>query len=137
MRVVLDTNILVSALLVRTGIPARIIERSEQFELLSTNEILAELERVLHYPRIQRKYGLTEQVIADFVQRLRDASLMVAVEETAARVLRDPKDEMFLACAVAGSADYIVSGDADLLVMENFHGIAIVPPAVFLTLLQP
>ena len=63
MRVVLDTNILVSAFLVKNGIPARIIERVEQFELLGSNETLAELERVLHYPRLQRKYSLSEVII--------------------------------------------------------------------------
>lgn len=136
MKVVLDTNILVSALLVKTGIPARIIDRITQFEVLCTNDMLAELERVLHYPRLQRKYGLTEEVITSFVQKVRQASLVVSIEANVGGVVRDPKDEMFLACAIAGSADYIVSGDADLLVLESYAGIVIITPADFLKRLQ-
>lgn len=49
---------------------------------------------------------------------------------------RDPKDDKFLACAVEGGADYIVSGDGDLLTLENFRGVAIVRPADFVRLVE-
>ena len=78
-RVVLDTNVLISALIARTGKPARILAYGERLALLTSEDILIELERVLHYPRIQRKYRLTDTLIGGYLEHIRMASTVVEV----------------------------------------------------------
>ena len=75
-------------------------------------------------------YTVPEEV-ATFVQWVITTGEMVAVEQVAA-VSRDPKDDKFLAVAVAGRADYLISGDKDLLVLEKVGSVPIVSPAAFL-----
>ncbi len=68
--VVLDTNVLVSALIVPLGKPARILSQLAELQLIMTKEILAEVNRALHYPRVQRKYNLGEEIIEAYLERL-------------------------------------------------------------------
>jgi|SRR5712691_11312694 len=138
MRVVLDTNVVVSALCSGRASPARILERwhQEQFELIVSEPILAEYRRVLGYEKLRPRHRLAERGIVDFVNELRRFAELVPVEISLAVITSDPSDNRFLECAVAGRADYIVSGDAHLLDLDTFQELRILAPAAFLLLLE-
>ncbi len=133
MRAVIDTNILVRALIRPRGNvgPLLLRLRSGHFTLLYTQSLLEELVDVLSRPRLRDKYGITEGDVKTVVALLLLRGEAVSVSQ-ALTVCRDPKDNKFLETAVAGKADVIVSGDEDLLVLDPFEGIPIIPPAEFL-----
>ncbi len=137
MRVVMDTNILVSALIRPQGRVGAVLHRLRQgdYTLLYDQATLEELVDVLSRPRIQEKYGLTEADVKTLLALILLRGEGVEVHSTPA-VCRDPRDDKFLALGVAGDADAIVSGDADLLVLHPFEGIPILSPRAFLELLD-
>jgi putative PIN family toxin of toxin-antitoxin system len=136
MKVVLDSNVFVSALIVTAGKPAQILRRLGAFDLLTTEEILAETERVLNYNRISRRYGLSSQDIAAYIQRLREASRVLRATLRVEVIKDDPDDDKFLALAQEAGADYIVSGDPHLTRLSAYEGIPILTPARFLEVLK-
>jgi putative PIN family toxin of toxin-antitoxin system len=137
MRVVVDTNILVRALIMPHGTVGPVLLRLRQgdYVLLYSHSLLKELVDVLNRPRIRNKYGLTEQDIETVLSLILLRGEAVAPQMQIA-ACRDPKDDKFLDVAVSGKADVIVSGDQDLLVLHPFSGIPILPPAAFLTMLD-
>ncbi len=134
-KVVLDTNVLVSALIKKEGKPAQILRYGDDVALVTAEELLAELEEVLHRRHIQHKYHLTDADIDEYLARLRMASTLVQLQ-TRLDVVIDPDDNMFVACALDGGAAYIVSGDPHLLHLQAYEGIRILTPAAFLEVLQ-
>lgn len=140
MRVVLDTNVIVSAVLSPTGTPAKILAawRREAFELLVSGPILDEYQRTLGYDRLRTRHHLTEDEIAEVVAEFRKLAIFVFVTNgvVPGADVADLDDAMFLECAIAGGAAYIVSGDAHLLDLREYRGITILPPTLFLILLQ-
>ena len=110
-KAVVDTNVLVSALLKPSGLPAQLLLHTTPFTLVTSEEILAELQRVLHYPRIRQRYRLSEQLINDYLSTLRADSEVVQSTHPVQGVSQDPDDDKFLACAVSAGASYLVSGD--------------------------
>ncbi len=137
MRVVLDTNIIVSALLSPRGLRAQLVEawRVQTFQPVVSEPILAEYERALNYPEVAARHGLSRGEVAEIVEGLRQFALMVAPAERLAVVRDDPDHDKFLECAVAGEANYIVSGDRHLLDLQEYRGIQILPAGVFLAVL--
>ena len=137
MRAVVDTNVLVRALIKPQGTvgPVLLRLRHGEYTLLYAQPLLEELIDVLNRPRIRKKYHLTYQDIQTAVSviLLRGEAVAPTEQITACR---DPKDDKFLEVAVAGKADVIVSGDQDLLVLHPFSGIPIVQPATFLHMLD-
>lgn len=137
MRAVVDTNILVRAVIMPHGTvgPVLLHLRQAEYKLLYAQALLEELVDVLNRPRIRDKYQLTDQDIRTVVSLilLRGEAVIPTQRITACR---DPKDDKFLEVAVAGEADVIVSGDDDLLVLHPFAGIPIVEPATFLQMLD-
>jgi len=133
MRVVIDTNILVRALIRPRGSvgPLLLRLRSGHFTLLYTQSLLEELVDVLSRPHLRNKYGVTEDDVKTVVALLLLRGEAVSVSQSLT-VCRDPKDDKFLETAMAGKADVIVSGDEDLPVLDPFEGIPIVSPAEFL-----
>ena len=126
-RWVVDTNILVSALLWR-GTPGRVIELAGELEvqLFTSRILLDELNATLHKKRLVKPVLATgrsaEQMLLDY-QRL---ATVVTARQLEKPVSRDADDDAVLACALAARADLIVTGDDDLLVIKTFHGIPIV-----------
>ena len=116
MRVVLDVNVLVSALLSRAGAPGRLLALwlEGAFELVVSEELLAELGRALAYPKLREH--ISPEDAADFIALLRSTVSMVAGAERPDPISRDPGDDYLLALAKA-SASVLVSGDRDLLVL--------------------
>jgi putative PIN family toxin of toxin-antitoxin system len=118
-RAVLDTNVLVSALLF-TGPLSRLVTlwRERRIVLLLSKDVFIEYLRVLAYP----KFRLTEREIKALAEEyILPFAEMVTVPETPAVVLPDPADDKFLALASVGRARYIVSGDKHLLALKS-HG---------------
>ena len=132
-RVVLDTNILISATLVPLGAPARIVIAAldGRIRLVVSDNLLTEYLNVIQRPHITKKY----QTIAAQIQRLsiflRHDTIRVDGTPTKRIVLADAKDDFVIACAVEGKAHYIVSGDEHLLQLSTYHGIKILTPRDF------
>jgi putative PIN family toxin of toxin-antitoxin system len=138
MRVVLDANVLISAVISSRGAPAEILRflEEERFELVVSRPILEELERVIHYARIQQRYNLPESDVARFLQLIRTGAIVVDPKIEVIAIERDPSDNRYLECAVEGGASYIISGDRHLLDLEEFNGIVILAPAGFVAVLN-
>lgn len=129
MRFVLDTNIIVSALLLAGSIPRQAFDKAlTEGAILISVPVLLELAEVLS--REHNKYLLEEERMRFLVALLKETELV----ETAKAIAecRDPKDNKFLELAVGGKADCIVSGDTDLLVLNPFRQIPIITPREFL-----
>lgn len=132
MRVVLDTNTLVSALLSPHGPPRRLLDdaRAQVFELCSSAVLMAELLDVVSREKFAKRFaqaGLTPLGIVGEIRRL---ATMTAPASVPRVVANDADDDHVLACALAGKADLIVSGDKHLLGLGGeYQGIRIVPPA--------
>ncbi len=130
MRLVLDTNVVVSALLLSGSIPRQAFDKAlTQGTLLISVPILLELAEVLHRKQFN-KYLLEEERMRFLVGLLKASELLETAESITE--CRDPKDNKFLELAFCGKADCIVSGDADLLVLSPFRDIPIVTPTEFL-----
>ncbi len=136
MRIVADTNVLVSAFIQPKGIPAQIMAHQAAFALVATDEMLSELQRVLHYPRIQKKYHLSNPRIAEYVESLRHDCILIEITTPVTGVSEDPDDDKFLACAEEAGADCIVSGDPHLVSLGSYRGIPILTPRQFLDTLS-
>jgi putative PIN family toxin of toxin-antitoxin system len=135
LRVVLDTNIFVSHLIVKAGIPDQLFNawRAQRFVLVTSPAIIAEIRATAAYPRIQRKYSLTTNDIEDLTSLLQsDAVVVEGKADVSGAIPDDPDDEEVLACAVGGRADLIISGDHHLLALGQYRDIRILTPAQFL-----
>jgi len=136
-RAVIDTNIIIRAVIKPQGTVGPVLRllRNGDYILLYSDPLLTELADVLNRPRIRDKYGLStediETVLALILLRGEAVTIIRRIE-----VCRDPKDNMILEAAVAGGADWIVSGDDDLLTIREFEGIPVVVPAEFLRRLE-
>lgn len=128
-RVVLDTNVLVSAF-GWEGIPHKIFESAVEgeLELIVSYDQLSELRRVLEYP----KFGFTENQRQRFIMIVLEVATIAEPMEKIDIVKDDPDDNIILECAVAGNAHYIVTGDRHLLGLKEFRGIRILNPREFI-----
>ena len=102
LRVVLDTNTFVSSLLVKVGVPAQVLAawRERRYLLVTSPAIIAEIRATLGYPRIRRKYPITDEDVEQLINLLEQDGLVVPGDaDVAGSVPADPKDEMVLACA--------------------------------------
>ncbi len=137
MRVVVDTNILVSYLITHRPPIAEIIDvhlARGDFTLLTSHVLLEELDRVLQYPRLHRYYDAETRI--RFVALIVALSEIVDLPDEVPRICRDPDDDWVIACAVAGEAALIVSGDRDLLDLEQVGDIPIISARQFLARLR-
>lgn len=136
LKVVLDTNQLVSSLLSAHGLQRRLIDawRQREFLLCLVPRQIDEVREVLSRPKIARKYRIDPKDRDAFLQLLRlDAILLPQARP--AGVCRDPEDDDLVACAAAGGADYLVTGDEDLLAVARHQGVAILSARDFLATL--
>ena len=131
-RVVFDVNVLVSALLFTNSVPRQAFNKALLQGIILISETLKEeLTRVLARDKFNRYVYLAERE-EFFGGLIRDSTLVEITESI--RICRDPKDDRVLELAVCGNAAYIVTGDADLLVLNPFRGIGVLRPADFLEL---
>ena len=132
MKVVPDTNVLISALFWR-GNPYRILRLAIEgkIKLVISEEIIGEVREVLMR---EEKFELTEEEIETYCTLLRYHAELVNPSKTLRVITKDPDDNKFLECAVEGKADCIVSGDSHLLELEEYKGIKILTPAELIKL---
>ena len=125
MRVVLDTNIYISAAL-KAGLSEEIMGLASEtnlITLIASEEILEELKN-----KLLSKFKRSNTIADIFINKIREITEVVGIEEKVDIVKRDPKDNKILECALAGKADLIVSADQDLIKLKWFKGIGIVHP---------
>jgi hypothetical protein len=129
-RVVLDTNVVASALL-WGGTPERLIEAAGEgnLELFTSEALLAELAGILSRAKFSRILKLKNLSAADILARYREIADTVEPAPIEEVQLRDPDDAAVLACALAAQANAIVSGDADLHALGSYQGIPVLSPA--------
>jgi putative PIN family toxin of toxin-antitoxin system len=129
MRVVLDANVYISALLVGRGCEEILtLGRTGVIQVLSSPEIVDEVASVM-----RRKFHWSPVDIRPFLDEARDLCRMIPFDPAEVEFPADPADAKILACAVAGKADVIVTGDKKhLLPLKRYRGIPIVSPAEFL-----
>jgi hypothetical protein len=133
-RLVIDTNILISALLAGTSLPAHLIMlwREGRFDLLTSADQLDELMRVTRYPKLRER--LAPALAGRLINELRDIAIVVK-KLPVVTVSPDPYDNDLLAMAAAGSADFLVTGDKrDLLALKLYEGTRIITVRDFLIL---
>ncbi|MDP2216201.1 MAG: putative toxin-antitoxin system toxin component, PIN family [Methanolobus sp.] len=137
-RVCLDTNVIVSGLISHSGAPYEVLEawRGREFILLTSDEIVTEVSKVLQYPKIRNAFSLTDEEIEKSLLLLSKYSQRTPGELRLDVITEDPSDNMLLACAVEGNADFIVSGDNHLLNIETYQGIQILSPREFIRQLE-
>jgi uncharacterized protein len=132
LRLVVDTNILISALLASASPPAHLIVlwREGRFDLLTSTDQLDELMRVTRYPKIRER--LSPTLAGRLINEVRDLAIMVT-NLPSVDVCRDPNDNYLLAMASAGAADFLLTGDKrDLLGFKLFEGTKIISVRDFL-----
>jgi uncharacterized protein len=129
LRVVLDTNVIVSAMLLPLSVPRLALDRAlREGRPLISAATTTELDEVIHRPKFDQ-YLSEEERIEFLTALVREAELVNVVETVAD--CRDPRDNKFLAVAVAGRATHIITGDSDLLALHPFRGIIVVSPRAF------
>ena len=131
-RIVFDTNVIVSAILFAGSMPRRAIELALiKGTILISTALSEEMNRVIVQDRFDRYVSRRQR--ERFLELLIRESEHIEITESI-QECRDPKDDRVLELAVCGNATYIVTGDADLLVLHPFRGIGVLRPADFLEL---
>ncbi len=127
MRVVFDTNVFISAFATE-GVCSVLLKRArlKEFELFVCSVIINEVESVL-----KQKFKVEEEIIREVVELIKESSEPVSIVEKVEGVCRDGDDDLILSCAVSACADYLVSGDKDLLEVKKYENIKIVSPKDF------
>jgi putative PIN family toxin of toxin-antitoxin system len=129
-RFVIDTNTLVSSVLISSSIPDRAVKSIRQLGIILISiATLEELQEVMNRPKFD-KY-VAPLIRSEFIAQLAQQSELIDIKESVI-ACRDPKDDKFLELAVNGNADYLITGDRDLLVLHLFRNIPILTPAGFL-----
>jgi putative PIN family toxin of toxin-antitoxin system len=136
-RVVVDANVFVSAIIKPDSVPGTIINLIGQglVRLVISQEIIAEIRQVLLYPKIKQLHRLTPKLIDQALAEISEAAMVTSGAIQINGVKDDPKDNKYLECAIEGQVDFIISGDHHLIDLKEFEGIKIVEPATFLKLM--
>jgi len=139
LKVVLDTNVFVSSLLVKVGLPAQILNawRERKLILAVSSSIIAEIHAILSYTHIRRKYEVSKEEIDELITLLEQDSLLVhSNTKIINAIAKDPSDDKVLVCATEAKVDFIVSGDRHLLDLGIYQGIPILTARQFIEQFQ-
>lgn len=130
MVIVFDNNVVISAALFWTSIPAQALlkARKNNHIILSSRFTLAELRTTMLNSKFDKYVSLSKRI--GFCETYESGSHIIPIS-VSILACRDPKDNMFLELAISANADYIISGDNDLLSMNPFKGIQIISPKKF------
>jgi putative PIN family toxin of toxin-antitoxin system len=120
------------------GNPKRIMASWEQgeFDVLISAPIIDEVGRVLRYPRIAKRHKQDEKAIQRFLALLSSEAVVIETAAILDVVKEDESDNRYLECAVAGKAQFIISGDKHLLKLGQYQDIIVLPPAAYVALLE-
>jgi putative PIN family toxin of toxin-antitoxin system len=127
MKAIFDTNVLVAAFLTE-GVCAKLLGRArrKQLNLVLSPFILKEFENVL-----LKKFSASKEQTRTAAKLISEAAELISHASVVSGICRDPDDNAILSCALSAKADYLVTGDSDLLELKEFHGIKILTPAAF------
>ena len=127
MKAVFDTNVLIAAFATE-GVCAKLLGRArrKQLNLVLSPFILKEFEDVL-----LKKFTASKEQIRSAAKLISQAAQIVSHASVVSGICRDPDDDQILSCALSAEADYLVTGDSDLLELKDFHGIEILTPGAF------
>jgi len=131
-RAVLDTQLFLRAAINRKSLPTKLIfDLDGMYQLTVPAAIVVEVTDVLNRPKLRAKFStLTDPIVGEVTELLSVAEIVNPTDVPA--VARDPKDDIFLACAKAAKAPYLVSEDQDLLVLDPYEGVRIINALSFL-----
>lgn len=137
-RVVIDTNVLVSGIIQRSGYPHKVLKSWEKGELvlITSPAMVREADKVLNYSRIKKKYGLDNDARRRVVSNLLKYSVLIEDPPVLDVIREDPDDNKVLSTAVEGKADYIVTGDSHLLDLRSYKDIPVVTPKGFCRIME-
>jgi putative PIN family toxin of toxin-antitoxin system len=137
-KIVLDTNIFVSAILKNQSNPGHIIDliKEKKLTLFLSPDIILEIATVLSYPKLKKIHGLTPKGIKSHLKGLKSIAEIVVPTTRLDIIERDSSDNIYLECAIETDADFIISGDHHLTDLETYEGVRIVSPATFLKIIQ-
>lgn len=133
MKAVFDTNVLIAAFLTE-GLCWKILARAnrKEFDLFVSPYILAELKN-----KLSHKFNLSGNEVTEVLNLIKEISISVDPQEkgiTVKGACRDRKDDLILACAIAAEADYLVTGDPDLITLRSYKKVKIINPREFETI---
>lgn len=137
MKVVVDTNVLVSGLFgIKDSPSSQILSafRNRKIILATSPLIIEEVADVINRPRIIKLTKMSGDERIDFINKLIERSEVTAGKEYP-QIARDAKDDKFLFCAIEAKEDYIVTGDKDLLTLKEYEEIRVITPRKFLKIL--
>ena len=130
-RIVVDTNVLVSGIVLPASLPRQAVDKAlDHGVLLFSEATMSELAQVLSRPKFDHYASMEERML--FLAELGGSAEFVPIIQIV-RECRDPKDDKFLEVALNGRADLVITGDADLLALHPWRGIAIVSPTDYMT----
>lgn len=134
LRVVVDTNVLISGLLSNRGATKEVIDRwlAGEFTLIASEQMISECERILEHPTLKERLGLSDVPRGDLITMLRDEVQKVETPVPALnKAVRNPFEAIVLMSAVTGEARYLVTGEEELLTLGEYEGIKIITPERF------
>ena len=131
MRIVLDTNVLLSGLMLPDSTPGKIVSawRRRNLSLVMSEPMLEEIARVLAYPKIRKRLVWDDETIARYIALLRFEAEVVSIAGVEASVPADPDDDHLLATLIAGKADWLITGDRDFDVLSPRY--PVISPGAF------
>lgn len=134
-RIVLDTNVFASALIKPSSIPGKVLKKiieDTSFEIVISELILEEIQRVLFYPKVRKYIHGTDEEIMHWIQAIGMIAHMVIPKNQEEVIIHDdPDNDKFILTALEGKAKMIVSGDKHLLKMKKYKNIQIITPQEF------
>lgn len=137
MRVVLDSNVVVSGLIAPKGVPGRILQAWEEggFQLIVSPALLLEYRRALGYDRVRERHQRDDDQLDALVSSFARFGVLTDPQHRVAVITADSTDNRILECAESGEATHIVSGDRHLLQIERYADIPILAPRDFIEIL--
>ncbi|MDY6824112.1 MAG: putative toxin-antitoxin system toxin component, PIN family [Thermodesulfobacteriota bacterium] len=134
-RAVIDTSVMVSVAFAKEGVARQLRDliADSAFVMVASRAILKELYEVLHYPHIVKQFKASETHIKEFTGMIIEHAVITEGLYNIDGITDDPKDDMFIACALEGQADYIVSRDPHLRNIKHFQGIQIIDATTFIS----
>jgi len=135
LRAVIDTNLFISGLFGKDTVSARIQNHwiNLDFILVTSIDIIKEVNRVFHCPRIQQRFNPKKETLKKFFRLIFRKAIITKDRYKTDRITDDPTDNKFLACALEGKADYVVSRDPHLRNLKHYYGIQIVDANTFVS----
>ena len=134
LKAVIDTSVMVSVAFAQKGLARELRDliADNAFLLVTSKEILKELYQVLHYPHIVKRFSPSKNGINEFIASIIEHSLITKGLYRIDGITEDPKDDMFIACAIEADADYIVSRDPHLRNIKHYQRIQIIDTTTFI-----